>query len=50
MKTKLALWALKYLVRYVQKHPEFLLNIGHLIPGRIDDEALDLIVRLLKNV
>lgn len=49
MKTKLAMWALKYLVRYVRQHPEFLLSIGHVIPGRFDDEALAVLVRLLKQ-
>lgn len=49
MTTKLALWALKYLIAYVRRHPEFLLKIGQVIPGHVDDEVLAVVVRLLKQ-
>lgn len=48
--TKLAIWALKFLVAYVRRHPEFLLTIAHYIPGHVDDEVLAVVVRLLKQV
>lgn len=44
----IALWVAKWLLSYVRRHPEFLLKLAPLIPGKLDDEALAVLVKLLK--
>lgn len=44
----LMLWLAKLLLRYVRRNPEFLLKLAPIIPGKLDDEALAVLVKLLK--
>ncbi len=44
------LWLAKLLFRYIRRNPAFLLKLAPLIPGKLDDEALAFLVKLLKLV
>jgi len=50
MQAKIVIAVLKFAIGYLVKHPQVLEKVTQRIPGKLDDEALDVVLKLLKEV